>query len=274
MRDTKRKPHLVTKNTDKLSKRDLKHQFIDNDQQAHDSKTHYLNDNYYRPLAEENDYGIIDISTMSDITLRNELLKVLEEDDTSECVNLNNNIASTPITHDKAQNVPPTTPTTTPTTMVTNDSPPTTNAPTVLKGTSSASSPNLALAKTSDLYLPKNITWEPHYKPKDIERFTSNDDSIFGLVVRIGQMKNERLMFDAGRIMTSLLTSFHNFLPYIKIIPVNQKRTDTSDIESPNQIIFDEEFYRKYIEEPAITSKNHFICRIYFSAKKPFFLVL
>jgi hypothetical protein len=268
------KETLIKENkTPKLSKRELKQQQIDNANEAYANKINHPNYNPFSPLSDEADK--VDPASMTDIEMRNQLRKVLEDDDEPPTINSNNNDnnSTTPNTNHVPTNsmqVDDTLERPTPTV------PPTTLAPTNKDSTEQPVQPNTIqsypfLAKVSDLYLPKNLTWDTTYKPKDIEKFTTNNDTRFALVVRLGQKKNERLMFHSGRILSSLLQSFQKILPYIKITPFDSKRTDISDIESPEQIKFDEEFYSHYIEEPMTTKTNHHICRIHFIAKKPFF---
>jgi hypothetical protein len=263
---------IPTEKTDKLSKSQIKKLFIGNDKRAHDNKTNYLTNNYYRPIAADEDIRTKDHSTMSDLATRNKLRQVLEEDDDHpNDTNSNDNNNRMETTHGSAIATHPTTlqQPTLPTKST--DSQMIDNAPTEISECPHVTHLNPILAKISDIYLPKNLTWETTYKYKDIDQFKLNKDIQFAVVVRIGQKKNERLMFEEGRILTSLLTSFKKVLPYIKIIPHDRNQTVASDIESPEQIILDEKFYSQYIEEPIITKNNHYICRLHFSSKKPFF---
>jgi hypothetical protein len=127
------------------------------------------------------------------------------------------------------------------------------------------------LAKVSDTYMPKNLTWKSEYKPKDINKFQGNTDITFALVVRLSPKKHERVTFHECRTLTLLLLSMQNVLPYIKIVPFDSQRTEISDITSLEDIKFDETFCSHYIEDPTVTYNNNYICRIHFVAKKPFF---
>jgi hypothetical protein len=129
------------------------------------------------------------------------------------------------------------------------------------------------LELASKIYAPRQLTWEtdPRSNPRAYDKHERDETHNFALVIRIGQKKNHKLKFNEARIMTAILTSFQKVSPTIKIVPINTQQPVISDIESPTQIICDEAFYSQYIEEPTITQHNTYICRIHFSAKKPFF---
>jgi hypothetical protein len=127
------------------------------------------------------------------------------------------------------------------------------------------------LALISETHAPRNLTWESDYKTRKQDHLEGTYNNNFGLVIRIGQKKNQKLRFHEGRILTAILRSFQQVSPYIKIVPFDKKRSNISDITSPDQILFDEEFYSYFIEEPIVSINSHYICRIHFSSTKPFF---
>jgi hypothetical protein len=129
---------------------------------------------------------------------------------------------------------------------------------------------NELLYQESDTYAPKQLAMAKS-TPVDHEKFKSNKDISFALVFRIGQKKTETLQFNEGRILTSIITSFKNVMPYIRITPMENKRATAIDIESPEDIIFDNEFYSNYMENPTFTKNRQLVFRLHFISKKPFF---
>jgi hypothetical protein len=114
------------------------------------------------------------------------------------------------------------------------------------------------------------LTWESNYKPRTTDSTEITQDHSFALIVRIGQKQKQKLKFNEARILTSILTSLQKVSPHIKMTP-HDKQSNLSDLESPEQIVFNEQFCNNYLEEPITTKNNHFIARIHFIAKKPFF---
>jgi hypothetical protein len=141
---------------------------------------------------------------------------------------------------------------------------------TTIDNTITLASTNVLLERVSDKYAPKNLAIEPT-KNIDYAHFSGNKDNSFALVVRIGQKPTEKLQMNEGRILTAIITSLQNVMPYIRIVPLENKRAHASDIQSPADIFFDEEFYSNYMEKPTYTKKRHLIFRLHFISKKPFF---
>jgi hypothetical protein len=125
--------------------------------------------------------------------------------------------------------------------------------------------------KVSGRYAPRNLTCEDNQRQIDFSQFKKNMDNKFSIVVRIGQPKNEQLEFHEGRILLSLLTSMQKVMPYTKIVPIKQAGNEASDITSKEDIKIDEKFYEKYFEKPNITKQAHYVTRLHFVSKKPFF---
>jgi hypothetical protein len=126
-------------------------------------------------------------------------------------------------------------------------------------------------AVISNKYAPRNLTWTTERKQADSSLFKENEDNYFALLVRVGQNKDDNLDFHEGRIMISLLKSFQQVMPYIKIKPFNDEQGTLKDIEKEDDIQCNESFLNNYLEKPMITNNNQFVTRIYFVAKKPFF---
>jgi hypothetical protein len=126
------------------------------------------------------------------------------------------------------------------------------------------------LQLVSNKYAPKNLTLTPS-KINNYDNFKDNKDTSFAIVIRIGQKKTEQLQFNEGRILTAIITSFQNVMPLIRIVPIENKRATASDIESPEDIIFDEDFYSNYMEDPKYTTNRQLVFRLHFISKKPFF---
>jgi hypothetical protein len=130
---------------------------------------------------------------------------------------------------------------------------------------------NVILQLESKDYAPKNLTMAP-FKTIVYDKFNDNKDTCFSLVVRIGQKKTEQLQFHEGRILTAILTSFQHVMPLIRIVPFRKQRVNVSDvITSPDDIIFDQEYYSKFMEHPTYTKNRQLVFRLHFVAKKPFF---
>jgi hypothetical protein len=131
---------------------------------------------------------------------------------------------------------------------------------------------NAYSTNVSERYAPKHLTWESDKKPVDFEKFQSNNDNYFALNIRIGQNTGEQLEFNEGRILLSLLTSFKTVMPLIKIQAFNKEQTTVAEIENVEDIIFEESFYSKFFENPTVSTKNQqYVARLHFVAKKPFF---
>jgi hypothetical protein len=208
-------------------------------------KVNHPNYNPFYPLFEEELKGKPRAATMSDEIDRQRFLKAMngdfDDDDDPSTLPLNNNT----LTNQEHSTSPITTTDTT--IRDTNQA-----EPAIADSTSGNKNNNdnaYFLAQELATHAPKNLTWVYDYKQRGHENLEGNPDNNFALVVRIGQKKNEKLKFHDGRILTAILRSFQQVSPYIKIVPINKKRSGISDIKSPDQIQYNEAFYSHYIED-------------------------
>jgi hypothetical protein len=262
--------------TEILIKKARRKSYKDNDKLLYQNKINHPNYNPFSPLFEDEIKGKPRSATMADEIARKRFLKAMNgnyaDDPTEPSPTTNDNPSSTATNNDNQANhsdASTTVDTTDPTSLETNQASPA--IADVASGKKRTTNIDDLLASVSDTHAPKHLTWESEYKPRSIDNLEGNQDHNFALVVRIGQKKDNNLKFNEARILTSILTSLQKVSPYIKITPHDKERLNVSDLESPEQIIFNEEFYSRYLEDPITTIKHHFICRIHFSSKKPFF---
>jgi hypothetical protein len=250
-----------------LRKKQRRQTYMANDKLVYLNKINHPNYNPFSPLFEAEIKGKPRTATMDDAIAHQRFLKAMngnyDADVNPPPQTVNNDIQA------NQSNIQTPMETMETTTQTLNQMAPANIG--VASGTQHPMENEILLQPVSDTHAPKHLTWESTYKPRVTDSSNGNQDHTYALVVRIGQKKNQNLKFNEGRILTSLLTSLQKVSPHIKIKPYDKKRVGTGDIESPAQIMFNEGFYLLYIEEPIITKKNHFICRIHFSSNKPFF---
>jgi hypothetical protein len=250
-----------------IAKKERRANYIANDKLAYMNKISHPNYNPFSPLFEGKLKRKTSTATMDDETARQRFFKAMNGDynETAILTPTHTN-KETQINHTE-QTL--TMDTTDPIVLEAN-----TVAPAITdatSGTTTITKHDELLAQVSDTYAPVNLTWESNYKPRGTDITEGTQDHRFALVVRIGQKKNQKLKFNEARILTSILTSLQKVSSQIKITSYDKQRSNISDIESPEQIVFNEQFYNHYMEDPITTKNNHFICRLHFIAKKPFF---
>jgi hypothetical protein len=248
-------------------KKERRANYMAKDKQTYLDKINHPNYNPFSPLFEKEIKGKTRSATMADDIARQRFLKAMNGDYNDHTIPTNTMSNKEEQLHHT--DIPKTTDTRDPPIQEASNVTPAITETT--HGTTVTTANKALLVQVSDTHAPVNLTWESTYKPRGIEILESSQDHHFALVVRIGQKKNQHLKFHEARILTSILTSLQKVSPHIKITQHNKKRSNIGDIESPEQITFNESFYFEYMEEPITTKNDHFICRLHFIAKKPFF---
>jgi hypothetical protein len=86
--------------------------------------------------------------------------------------------------------------------------------------------------------------------------------TIFLLVVQIDQNKDNNLEVNNGRIIESLLTLLQKALQETVVLYKKTGRRNTADIESDNEIIFNDKFYTLNSDNPTRNKKRLFLSRL------------
>ena len=122
----------------------------------------------------------------------------------------------------------------------------------------------------SDKYAPRNLLFQ--YKNRlNLEQMKKNMNHHFSLVVRVNLKDTPKLCIHEGRLLLSILKSFQKIMPFTSIVP-SQKDSEEGNIALEEHIIYNDNFYKHYMELPKLNTFNKiFVTRIHFHCKKPFY---